>query len=82
MQLWIAILCRKYSLIGATPLLQLVPLVAAFSPIAEELIPFEEKLAQLACKMQDILLDYRPRAVNAKLKSQMSICKQRDIAIR
>lgn len=60
-------LLRKYPLMGAAPLIQLSLLVAVFSPFARMLIPFEAKNPQLSCKMHDVLLDYRPRVVHARL---------------
>lgn len=61
-------LFRKYPLIGAPPLIQLASSIAIFSPIANALIPLEAMHPQLSCKMRDILLDYRPRTVNARLQ--------------
>lgn len=59
---------RKNPLISSPPLILLASLIAAFSPIAKELIPFEEKNSQIACRMHDILLDYRKTTVNARLQ--------------
>lgn len=53
-------LFKKYSLIGTPPLLELASLVALFSPVAQTLIPLESKNPQIACKMLDVLLDFRP----------------------
>lgn len=61
-------LFRKYPLIGVAPLLALTSLVAAFDPIARQLIPFEAQNTQISCKMYDILLDYRPRTIAARLR--------------
>lgn len=60
-------LFRKYPLLGTPPLLQLASLVAVFSPLARELIPIESMNPQISCKMYDILLDYRPLTVMARL---------------
>lgn len=60
-------LLRKYPLIGTPPLLQLAALVAIFSPISHELIPLEAMTPQISCKMLDVLHDYRPRVVMARL---------------
>lgn len=60
-------LFRRYPLIGTPPLIQLASLVALFSPIAQTLIPMEAKNPQIACKMYDVLMDYRPRTVAARL---------------
>lgn len=60
-------LFRKYPLMGAPLLIQLASLVALFSPIAKSLIPLEAMNPQISCKMRDVLVDYRPRVVNARL---------------
>lgn len=60
-------LFRKYPLIGAPPLLQLASLVAVFNTIAQIIIPLEAKNPQIACKMHDVLVDYLPRTINARL---------------
>lgn len=63
---------------GAAPLIQLALLVSVFTPFAGMLIPMESKNPQLSCKMLDVLLDYRPRAVYARLQqlhSETSIFK-------
>lgn len=58
---------RKYPLMGAPPLIQLANLVAIFMPYAKALNPVEAMNPQISCKIRDVLLDYRPRAVNARL---------------
>lgn len=60
-------LFRKYALLGAPPLIQLASLVAIFSQIARVLIPYEAKASQLPCKMHNVLLDFRPLTINARL---------------
>lgn len=60
-------LFRKYPLIGAAPVIQLASLIAVFNPIAKVLIPLEAANPQLACKMHDVLVDYLPRTINARL---------------
>lgn len=61
-------LFRKHPLIGTPPLILLSSLVAMFSPIARTLIPLEAKNPQISCKMHDVLVDYRPIIVNARLQ--------------
>lgn len=61
-------LFKRYPLIGTPPLTTLAQLVAFFDPMAKMLNPFEAKNLDLSCKMRDILLDYRPRAVYARLE--------------
>lgn len=61
-------LFKKYPLMGAPPLIQLASLIAMFSPIAKTLIPIEAVNPDSSCKMRDILIDYRPRIVNARLR--------------
>lgn len=61
-------LFKKYPLIGTPPLIALAQLIAFFDPIAKALIPSEAEDPELSCKMRDILLDYRPRTVNARLE--------------
>lgn len=61
-------LFKKYPLMGAPPLIQLASLVAYFSPIAKTLIPFEAMNPEISCKMLDVLIDYRPCIVNARLR--------------
>lgn len=60
-------LFRKYPLVGAPPLIHLASLVAMFTPVAQALIPMEAMNPQIACKMHDLLLDYRIRTVMARL---------------
>lgn len=60
-------LFRKYPLLGAVPLIQLASVVALFSPLAREIIPFEANHPQISCKMHDVLLDYRQLTVMARL---------------
>lgn len=60
-------LFRKYPLLGAPPLIQLATLITIFNPIANALIPFEANNSPISCKMLDVLLDYRPIVVNARL---------------
>lgn len=60
-------LFRKYPLIGAPPLIQLASMVVIFGPIAKAIIPLEAMNPQIACKMHDILTDYLPRTINARL---------------
>lgn len=60
-------LTRKFPLMGAPPLIQLASLVAIFMPFAKALNPVEAMNPQISCKIRDVLLDYRPRAVNARL---------------
>lgn len=60
-------LFKKYPLIGVVPLIELASLVTIFHPLSEILIPFQTKSPQIACKLNDILLDYRTRAVDARL---------------
>lgn len=59
-------LFRKYPLMGAPPLIQLASLIAIFSPFAKALNPLEAMNPQISCKIRDVLLDFRPRAVNAR----------------
>lgn len=61
-------LFRKHPLIGTPPLILLASLVAMFSPIARTLIPLEAKNPQISCKMHDVLVDYRPIIVSARLQ--------------
>lgn len=60
-------LLRKYPLVGSVPLIQLATLVIVFSPIATALIPLEAVNPQISCKMYDLLVDFLPRTVNARL---------------
>lgn len=60
-------LLKKYPLTGTPALLELASLVALFSPVARTLIPLESKNPQISCKMHDVLVDYRPRTVYARL---------------
>lgn len=60
-------LFRKYPLIGAPPLLQLASLVIVYNTIAHILIPLEAQNPQISCKMHDVLVDYLPRTINARL---------------
>lgn len=69
-------LFRKYPLVGAPPLIHLASLIAAYTPIAHQVIPLEAMNPQMACKMHHLLLDYRIRTVMArlhKLHAQISI---------
>lgn len=58
---------KPYPLVGAPALIELSLLVAIFTPIAKILTPLEVKHPQIACKMLDTLLDYRPRTISARL---------------
>lgn len=60
-------LFRKYPLLGAPLLIQVASLIVVFNPIANTLIPYEAKLQPITCKILDVLLDYRPIVVNARL---------------
>lgn len=59
---------KKYPLLGTPLLIQLAQFVALFHPIAKTLIKLEAMTPELSCKMSNILLDYRPRMVNARLE--------------
>lgn len=59
---------RQLPLIGAPLLLLLSQLVVLFEPFIKKLNPFEAKYPELSCKVRNILLDYRPRTVNARLE--------------
>lgn len=61
-------LFKKYPLMGAPPLLQLASVIAMFGPIIKTLIPIEAMNPDISCKMHDVLLDYRPCIVNARLR--------------
>lgn len=72
-------LFRKYPLLGAPLIIQLAPLVAFFNPIAGALIGSEAMNPQISCKMHDILADYLPRTLNARLHqlhSEVSIFRE------
>lgn len=72
-------LFRKYPLIGAPLLIQLASVVAIFNPMAKVLIPFEAMHPQIPCKLHDVLVDYLPRTINARLHqlhSNASIFRQ------
>lgn len=71
-------LLRKYPLVGSSPLIQLASLVALFNPIAQTLIPMEAMNPQITCKMRDVLLDYRPRSVLARLLKLRAKVMKRD----
>lgn len=59
---------KKHPLLGAPLLIQLALWVTYFDPVAQKLIPVQNSNPQLSCKMEDVLLDYRPRIVNARLE--------------
>lgn len=59
---------KKYPLIGTPLLIALAQLAALFHPVAKRLVPREAKKPGLPCKMKYILLDYRPRMINARLE--------------
>lgn len=61
-------LFRKYPLISGPPLLQLASLVRIYSPLANAIIPYEANHTQIACKMHETLLAYRPLMVYARLR--------------
>lgn len=56
-------LFKKYPLLGAAPLIQLGLLVTVFNPLAYSLVPQVAVNPDICTKVQDVLLDYRPRAV-------------------
>lgn len=58
---------KKYPLVGTPVLLQLASAVLLFNPIFHKLIPFQAKTVDLSCKMLDILLDYLPYTIYARL---------------
>lgn len=60
-------LFKNFPLIGSPPLISMSLLIASFQPIIKALNPQEAVTPQLACKVHDILLDYRERAVEDRL---------------
>lgn len=61
-------LYRKYPLLSTPPIIALALFIIVFDPIVKELIPMEAHSPQLACKMIEIIEDYRPRAVHDRLE--------------
>lgn len=61
-------LFKKYPLLGGPPLIQLASVIAMFQPIAISLIRTEAINPDISCKMHDVLLDYQPCIVNARLR--------------
>ncbi|XP_037037364.1 uncharacterized protein LOC119075076 [Bradysia coprophila] len=59
---------KKSPLLGAPLLIELAQLVTLFQPIAKALISREAKNPDLICKARNILADYRPRTINARLE--------------
>lgn len=60
-------LFKKFPLIGAPPLIELAVIVAAFHPITQLLIPYEAKNPNIVCDIRDVVADYMPRVVDARL---------------
>lgn len=78
-------LFRKYPLLGAPPLIQLASLVTIFTPLARDLIPVESMNPQISCKIYDVLLDYRPLTIMArvhKLRVKDSVHETNNKSIR
>lgn len=57
---------KKIPLLGAPLLITLAQFIALFDPVAKTLIKREAMSPELSCKMSNILLDYRPRTVDAR----------------
>lgn len=59
---------RKHPLTAVRPLFSIASFVAIFHPIVEMIVPELAGRTRLPCKVTDILLDYRPLVVYARLK--------------
>lgn len=57
---------KKIPLLGAPLLITLAEFIALFHPVAKSLIKREAMSPELSCKMSNILMDYRPRMVDAR----------------
>lgn len=60
-------LFKKYPLMSAPPLIELSLLIAFFYPLSNALNPWETQQLKIACKIRNVLLDYRERAVEERL---------------
>lgn len=59
---------KTYPLVGGPLLITIAQFVALFDPMAKVLIKREAMARELSCKMATILLDYRPRLVDARFE--------------
>lgn len=72
----------KYNpLIGSPPLIALALVVALFDPMAKSVIPEVAMVPELSCKMRNILLDYLPRAIHARIYKRLHVKAYRTRAI-
>lgn len=61
-------LLKEYPLISTAPLIILSSFIAEFERRLKPLMPTATKRPSLSCKVHNIMLDYRPRTVNARLE--------------
>lgn len=64
---------KDYALDSAPLLINLALIVAVFTPLANTLIPTEPENIQLACKVKDLLVNYRTRAIFLRAQQLNSI---------